>query len=44
MAMLSVDQSLRPISVPATIAAFRISAAVHCDPEVAMKGATMPHL
>lgn len=40
MAMLSVDQFLRLISVPAVIAAFliasQISAAMHSDQEVAM--------
>ena len=38
--MLSMDQFLRLISVPAVIVAFliasQISAAVHSDPEVAM--------
>jgi hypothetical protein len=40
MAMLSVDQFLRLISVPAVIVTFliasQISAAMHSDPEVAM--------
>ena len=40
MAMLSVDQFLRLIGVPAAIVAFliasQISAAMHSDPEVAM--------